>query len=289
MLHLAEAVREQVIKETPPRKGERAKSSALRGLRQIGSWGLVAAGTLLLAVLSLRSEAGSQRIVMMLYGSQKHAPTPVAALPQAPAQLPAQAVPPTADVQTETRRLADTVRSLAADRDQIKSRLAAVEHDVREMSDVTGSTGQDSAAGHAARRAAANGPTAAATATASLALAPIAAATVAVFGAPQPPSDSAVPAASAPVQYGVDIGSGLTIEALRARWLSIYAAHPQLFDGMKPIVSVKEVARGSRVELRLVAGPIAQAAAATRLCASLASFGLFCQPTLYEGQRLAQR
>ncbi len=157
------------------------------------------------------------------------------------------------------------------------------------MSDVTGSTGKDSAAGRAARRAAANGPTAAATATASLALAPIAAATVAVFGAPQPPSDSAVPAASAPVQYGVDIGSGLTIEALRARWLSIYAAHPQLFDGMKPIVSVKEVARGSRVELRLVAGPIAQAAAATRLCASLASFGLFCQPTLYEGQRLAQR
>ncbi len=79
------------------------------------------------------------------------------------------------------------------------------------------------------------------------------------------------------------------MEALRARWLAIYTAHPQLFEGMKPIVSIKEVARGSRVELRLVAGPIAQAAAATRLCASLTAFGLFCQPTLYEGQRLAQR
>jgi len=41
--------------------------------------------------------------------------------------------------------------------------------------------------------------------------------------------------------------------------------------------------------LRLVVGPIAQPSAAKELCASLTPFGLFCQPTLYDGQRLALR
>ncbi len=284
MLHLAQAVREQIINETPPRKGEKAKSSTLRALRRIGSWGVVTAGALLVVVLTSRSEVGSQRIAMMLSGGQRQAAAPVAAQPRVAAlpQVAASAV----DVQTETRKLADAVRSLAADRDQIKSRLAAVEQDVHEMSDVTGSISRQIAATVGVRHGADGGPTAAATAAASVSLAPVATAAPAVSGAPLPSGDFAgpatppAPAASPPTQYGVDIGSGLTIEQLRARWLSIYTAHPQLFDGMKPIVSVKEVARGNRVELRLVAGPIAQVAAATRLCASLAAFGLFCQPTL---------
>lgn len=70
MLHLAAAVREQIIKGTPPRKAERARSSALRGLRQIASWGGIAAGALLIAVLTGPSEVGSQRIAVMLTGNQ---------------------------------------------------------------------------------------------------------------------------------------------------------------------------------------------------------------------------
>ncbi len=69
MLHLAAAVREQIIKETPPRKAERARSSTLRGLRQIVSWGGIAAGALLIAVLTGPSEV-SQRIAVMLTGNQ---------------------------------------------------------------------------------------------------------------------------------------------------------------------------------------------------------------------------
>jgi hypothetical protein len=41
--------------------------------------------------------------------------------------------------------------------------------------------------------------------------------------------------------------------------------------------------------LRLVVGPFIEAAAAERLCASLTPIGLFCQPTIYDGQHLALR
>jgi hypothetical protein len=43
------------------------------------------------------------------------------------------------------------------------------------------------------------------------------------------------------------------------------------------------------VELRLVVGPLANAATAARLCAALANAGTTCQPTVFDGQRLAIR
>ncbi len=91
------------------------------------------------------------------------------------------------------------------------------------------------------------------------------------------------------IEYGVDIGSGLTLEALRLRWNTIRAAHPQLFENLAPIVSVKELPRANRIELRLVAGPLADAGAAAQLCAALAPFRLYCQPTMFDGQHLALR
>ena len=137
-----------------------------------------------------------------------------------------------------------------------------------------------------------DGPSVAATAAASASMVATAASPPAAFAArPAAIASAADAAASASPQsaYGVDIGSGLTIQALRARWEVLRSAHPQLFEGLQPIVSVKEVPRGSRVELRLVAGPLAQPRAATQLCAQLTPFGLFCQPTFYDGQRLAWR
>ncbi len=257
MLGLAQAV------SATQKSGGTKKAVAMRGLQRLASWGAIAAGALLLAVLSSRSEVGSERIAVILHGGSK--------------QVAARKF----DAEAETRKLAEAVRGLAADGDQIKSRLSAVEHD---MDDVTGSIGQQIEAADAARRAAENGPTAAATAAATLSLAPAALRPASLASPPKPSADAAPPA-----EYAVDIGSGLTIEALRARWLAIYSAHPQLFDGMRPIVGIKEVPHGSRIELRLVVGPISQPGAATQLCAALSAFGLFCQPTLYDGQRLALR
>ena len=265
MLDLAEAVREQIVKETPPRKTAAPKTFAvLRRLRNLSVWTTVAVAAVALAVLSGRSEVGAQRLVAMFHPSR---PQPVAA------KFDAEAV---------TRQLADAVRVLASNDEQLRSRVNAVEHD---LDDVTGSIRQVAAVSET--KHADDGPTLAATA------AMTASAPVALDHAPPPPgfaaADTAQPAGPPTTQYGVDIGSGLTLQALRARWQTLRAAHPALLEGMQPIVRVSETPHGSRIELRLVVGPLAQPGAATQLCSALTMFGMFCQPSVYDGQHLALR
>ena len=109
---------------------------------------------------------------------------------------------------------------------------------------------------------------------------------------PAPATTKTEPEIAAPppkTAFGVDIGSGLTLQALRMRWAAIRTAHPQFFESLEPIISVREVPHTNKIELRLVAGPIAQPGAAAQLCAQLAALGLYCQPTIYDGQHLALR
>jgi hypothetical protein len=271
MLDLAQAVRAQIIRETAPKVAER-RFVTIRGLGRLAIWGGTAAAALSVAVIASRSEIGSQRMATALLHDGQ-----------------AQAGTRTADADAETRRLADAVRGLVSERDQINSRLAAVEHD---MDDVTGSVSRQIAAVSEARRSE-TGPTVSAVAAATTTLVPTTVPPPGTFpsaSATTPsPADNGPPAATAAAEYGADIGSGLTIQALRVRWAAIRSAHPELFDGLEPIVSVKEVAHANRVELRLVVGPFAKAGEAGQLCASVALFGLFCQPTIFDGQRLAVR
>ena len=267
MLDLAQAVREQIVKETPPRKGE--KPAAFKGLRRLALWGGTAAVALFIASISSRNEVGAQRLALALQGG-----------PPPPAH--------SFDAEAETRRLADAVHALIADDEQTRTRLASIEQDVN---DVTGSVGRQIEAADAARRTD-DGPTVAATAALTAVMVKPAAVAPVVFAGTQAASPASADAALPPSphgQYGVDIGSGLTIAALRTRWETLRSAHPQLFEGLQPIVSVKEIPRANRVELRLVVGPLTEPAAAAQLCAALTSFGLFCQPTIFDGQRLALR
>jgi hypothetical protein len=234
----------------------------MQGLWRLVFWGSGATTAMLIAVLAGRGVVASQRAAVAL---SSLGGTSVAVMQ--PAQAPAPATPHPVDAQIETRRLLDAVRDLAADDDQIKSRLAAVEHS---MDDVTGSIAQQAAR--------------AATATPTL---------------PPWPDGSAVPATPAaiaavvappltmPMGYGVDIGSAPSIPALRARWAGIRSAHPEIFDGLVPTVTLRETPRSNRPELRLVVGPLAGADAAAQLCAALGSYHLFCQPTIFTGQHLA--
>jgi hypothetical protein len=234
----------------------------MQGLWRLVFWGSGAATAMLIAVLAGRGVVASQRaaVAMATLGG-----TSVAVMQ--PGQAPTQVAPHSPDAQIETRRLADAVRDLAADDDQIKSRLAAVEHG---MDDVTGSIAQQAA--RAARAATAtpaqspwpDGPAVAAT-----------------------PAAIAPPLAIMPMGYGVDIGSALSIQALRARWAGVRSAHPELFNGLVPTVTLRDTPRSNRPELRLVVGPLASADAATQLCGVLASYHLFCQPTIFAGQHLA--
>ena len=52
-------------------------------------------------------------------------------------------------------------------------------------------------------------------------------------------------------------------------------------------MTVRESTRPGGVELRLVAGPLANASLAARLCGAFANTGAACQPAVFDGQRLA--
>jgi hypothetical protein len=58
---------------------------------------------------------------------------------------------------------------------------------------------------------------------------------------------------------------------------------------LRPVVAVRESGRAGVPELRLIAGPLANAGAAARTCASLQAKGVTCQTTVFDGQRLALR
>src|SRR6202790_5451940 len=110
----------------------------LHGLWRVGGWGSTAATALLIAVLSSRGVVGSQRAAVAastLGGGTVAIVQPL----QTPQQLAARPF----DAQAETKKLADAVRDLTADNDELKSRLAVVEHSV---DDVTGSIAQQAKA-----------------------------------------------------------------------------------------------------------------------------------------------
>ena len=230
----------------------------MHGLWRLVVWGSTAATALLIAVLSSRGVVGSQRaaVAASTLGGATVAVVQPAPTPQQPA---ARAF----DAQAETKKLADAVRDLTADNDELKSRLAVVEHSV---DDVTGSIERQAKA-----TAAPPWPDS---------------------GPPVPSTPAAIaaviaPALPLPMEYGVDIGSAVSIQALRARWAGIRSAHPQLFDGLAPTISLSETPQSNRPELRLVLGPLASAGAAAKLCTTLERFRLTCQPTIFAGRHLA--
>jgi hypothetical protein len=231
----------------------------MHGLWRLVVWGSTAATALLIAVLSSRGVVGSQRAAVAastLGGG-------TVAIVQ-PVQTPPPAVVRAIDTQAaETKRLADAVRDLTADNDELKSRLAVVEHSV---DDVTGSIARQAQSPPSPPWPESGPPV------------PVTPAAIAAVIAPALPL---------PMEYGVDIGSAVSIQALRARWAGIRSAHPQLFDGLAPTISLSEMPPSNRPELRLVVGPLASADAAARLCTMLERYRLTCQPTIFAGRHLA--
>lgn len=90
-------------------------------------------------------------------------------------------------------------------------------------------------------------------------------------------------------EFGIDIGGGTSFESVRGLWERVREQNGALFEGLKPVVSIREGKRPGAIELRLVAGPLPNAGVAARLCAALGAAGLACEPAVYDGQRLALR
>ena len=273
------------------RAGAQAAFTMQRLWRQ-AVWGCIAAAAVLLAVLAAFTDIGSQRAALV-FGASNAAPAPrpqTARTSQAVAQATTPAPSRSLDADYVVRQLTQTVRGLADDRDRMMKRLAAME---RNVDDMTGSISQQIEA----IKAASTPPAVPWLNTASMA--PIAApetslpagwestprpSSTAPADAQPKPDAAAAPATAA---YGAEIGSASSIKALHARWAGIRSAHLRILDGLTPVVAVRENPRSHRTELRLVVGPLADAAAAAQLCASLMAVRLSCLPTMFDGHNLA--
>jgi len=109
-----------------------------------------------------------------------------------------------------------------------------------------------------------------------------------------PPSTPSVPAPPAlttssvqRTDFAVDLGAANSIEGLRALWRSSLKGWPALVSSLTPLIVIKEGHDGLGLRLHLVAGPIQDAAAAAKLCASLIANRHGCETTVFDGQLLA--
>ena len=96
----------------------------LRGLVRLGLWGSAAIGALLLAVMAVQSDTGARRVASGLNADTTSA-----------GQLAARRQ----EIETDTKRLIESVRTLSSDRDRLLARVTVLE---RNLEDVTGSVGR---------------------------------------------------------------------------------------------------------------------------------------------------
>jgi hypothetical protein len=89
-------------------------------------------------------------------------------------------------------------------------------------------------------------------------------------------------------EFGVDVGGANSIPGLRALWRGLIKSKANAaLTKLRPIIVIKENTNGLGMQLRLVAGPITDAAAAAKICASLTVSDRSCSTAVFEGQRLA--
>jgi len=262
-------------------------------LARLGVWIGLATVAVLTAVVTARTETGVRRIATLLSTETPEAARTARATAQ---QIAARS----SDQEAEYRRLNEAIRALVSDRDRLVARVGALE---RNLDDVTGSIAP------AARAPAVQLPPAGAVvppAGTSLTVAPRMplqtppAIPQAASQSPAPSSPNRVSAGhlatgntgpldsvATKTDFGIDVGGNTSVDGLRTLWTSLKAAQPALFDGLRPVIMVRDGPKPGSIELRLLAGPLANAGVAARLCAALSAAGQTCQPSIFDGQRLA--
>jgi hypothetical protein len=109
--------------------------------------------------------------------------------------------------------------------------------------------------------------------------------------APEPDASEAAPAKVATIQrteFGVDVGGANSVGGLRALWRGLLKSRSNAaLTTLRPIMVIKEGSNGLGMQLRLVAGPLGDAAAAAKICAALIENERPCATTVFDGQRLA--
>ncbi|MBR0812803.1 hypothetical protein JQ544_14790 [Bradyrhizobium diazoefficiens] len=112
-----------------------------------------------------------------------------------------------------------------------------------------------------------------------------------VVAATKPPEAAETEAPAIAVQqtrFAIDLGGANSIDGLRALWRGVTKSNPEV-GALRPIIMIKEGATGLGMQLRLGAGPLVNAAAAAKFCASLAENDRHCETAVFDGQRLSMR
>lgn len=261
------------------RDHEGARATIARKAWRLGAWTGIAILCVAAALVAAYTETGAHRLAA---GN---------------ASMAASGAPSFAS-ENETRRLADAVRVLIADRDRLAARVSALE---RNLDDVTGAIPHRAGSETGDPAASPLPPNLAPQPPATAVPAPVVAApTTALARAPPVSADNRRPGL-APIiadagasgstatrtEFGIDLGTAATVEGLRNLWNALKGTQAPLLEGLRPVVAVRDGAKPGALELRLVAGPLANAGVAAKLCAALADAGVTCAPAVFDGQRLA--
>ena len=270
------------------------------GMVRLTTWATTAAIALTVAAVASLSPAGSERLTGAL-----------AALSTTPSRT---LVQQQAEIENQRRSLNEALRLLASDRDRLMTRVGSLE---RNLDDITGSIKSQVAARPLPDEHSFKNTPVPETPQSIGAESPAKPPSLPdwIANAPQPwpsPSSgvefssgppawtqapavrtSALPAQSATpgttvvsrTEFGIDIGSGADVEEVRALWNTAKAQHGKLLGKLRPVILRTEDRTGN-ADYRLVIGPIANAAAAARLCATLGAADLTCATRPYQGERL---
>jgi hypothetical protein len=90
-------------------------------------------------------------------------------------------------------------------------------------------------------------------------------------------------------EFAVDVGTANSVGGLRALWRGLLKSKSNAaLAALRPIIVVKEGNNGLGMQLRLVAGPLSDAAAAAKICAAmLEGKRATCETAVFDGQQLA--
>jgi hypothetical protein len=91
-------------------------------------------------------------------------------------------------------------------------------------------------------------------------------------------------------EFAVDVGGANSLGGLRALWRGLLKSRSNTaLTTLRPIIVIREGHNGLGMQLRLVAGPLSDAAAAAKICAGLIENEHPCETTVFDGQRLAMK
>jgi hypothetical protein len=281
-------------------------------LWRLGLWGAAAVGALTLGILSGQLPVNAQRTQLAaddFAGRAKQVESKVQ------------------ESQLEARRLAAAIETLHGDRDRLFSRLSNLEQgldvitgSIKKTDDKpTATPWPDVAIAPVLESAPATVVTPPSTPSPPVVAAPAiepasTATTIAARVEPQPteaaiakppspieaiPIPDAQPAtgetgtkpaeetAVTPSDFAVDLGAANSLSGLRALWRGLQKSHKAQLEGLRPLIAVRERRNGLGLQLRLIAGPIKDAAAVARICAVLSDADRDCATAPFDGQRLS--